>query len=105
MVGHAPAFFDRVSISQRRLRDVGVSSTQFCAVFSFLSQQRLDKAFRGIQPLTTPQADQLDVYITELEELVASVAPLTIDWRNVMGVKATLEQRRKGREITCSTMN
>ena len=94
MVGHIPATFSREAISQRQMRDLGISSTQFCAVFSFCSQQRLDMAFRGLRPLSPEQADQLGALIVELQELVASIAPITPDWRNIMGVKAALEARR-----------
>jgi hypothetical protein len=77
------------------LKDLNISATQF-AFFTggYISQQRLTEAFNGLRPLPNDVGTRLEIFVQELQELAASVAPLTIDYRNVLAVKQVLEERR-----------
>jgi hypothetical protein len=83
---------------ERRIRqalfDLGCSPSQFAIICGRLSQQRLSQAFSGLKPLENPDGLALEACVQELQELCASVLPLSIDFRNVIGVKEALEIRR-----------
>ena len=84
---------------ERRIRqalfDLNCSPAQFAIITgNYLSQQRLSQAFSGLKPLENKDGTALEAWIKELQELCASVLPLSIDFRNVIGVKQALEIRR-----------
>jgi hypothetical protein len=83
------------------LKDLGVSSIQF-AFFSngYISQQRLSAGLSGLKPFDNAQGTRLEELVRELQELAASVAPLKIDFRHVVGVQQALETRRQAARST-----
>ena len=83
------------------LSELGVSSTQF-AFFSngFVSQQRLSAGLSGLKPFENGQGTRLEELVRELQDLAASVAPLKIDFRHVLGVQEALENRRLTAKLT-----
>ena len=83
---------------ERRIRqilfDLGCSPSQFAVICGHLSQQRLSQAFSGLKPLANEDGILLEACVKELQELCQSVLPLSIDFRNVIGIKQALEIRR-----------
>lgn len=83
---------------ERRIRqalfDLGCSPSQFAIVCGHLSQQRLSQAFSGLKPFANEDGILLEACVKEIQELTESVRPLSIDFRNVTGVRLALEIRR-----------
>ena len=79
---------------ERALFEMKCSPTQFSVICGIISQQRLNQAFSGLKPLSNEQGSALEACIKEIQELCRSVLPLSIDFRNVTGVKQALEMRR-----------
>jgi hypothetical protein len=79
---------------QQALFELHCSPTQFAIIFGRVSQQRLSRAFSGVKPLPNQDGEMLEQCVGELQELCASVHPLSIDFRNAIGVKQALEIRR-----------
>jgi hypothetical protein len=96
---HVPAAYSPEKQFENFLRDVRCSTTQFAVIFPGLSQQRIDLGLRGTRPFSPEHLAHLERGMRELHELVDSVAPVSIDFRNVLGVKAALEQRRAQKEV------
>lgn len=85
---------------ERRIRqalfDMQCSPAQFSVITgNYVSQQRLSQAFSGLKPLANEDGMALEAWVKELQELCRSVLPLSIDFRNVVGVKQALETRRR----------
>jgi len=83
---------------ERRIRqalfDLGCSPSQFAIICGHLSQQRLSQAFSGLKPLLNEDGMVLEACVKELQELCQSVLPLSIDFRNVSGVRQAMGIRR-----------
>jgi hypothetical protein len=83
---------------ERRLKqalfDMGCSASQFAVISGLISQQRLSQALSGLKPLENRHGIALEACVKEIQELVQSTLPLSIDFRNVTGVKQALETRR-----------
>jgi hypothetical protein len=79
---------------QQALFELRCSPTQFATIFGCISQQRLSQAFSGVKPLLNQDGEMLEKCVGELHELRASIHPLSIDFRNVIGVQQALEIRR-----------
>jgi hypothetical protein len=67
----------------------------FC-LLAGISETRLSRAFRGVQPLGGPEIEKLTKVLAELTSLVEDAEPYLLSFRNPQRVKALLEQRRAG---------
>lgn len=104
MVNTLPTFSVERRIRQA-LFDLGCSPSQFAVICGHLSQQRLSQAFSGLKPLDNRDGLALEAFVKEIQELCASVLPLSIDFRNVTGVRQALENRRRKKLEISETAN
>ena len=73
------------------------SINQFVSITKAISQQRLSAALNGEKALSNEVGTMLEEHIRELQELVESYKPISIDFRNVTGVQLALHQRRNNK--------
>jgi transcriptional regulator with XRE-family HTH domain len=74
---------------------LGCSADIFC-VLAGISQSRLSRALRGIQPLTGPECQALSKIAEDLSALADGAMPFTLSFRNLEAVRTLLEHRRNG---------
>lgn len=88
---------------ERRIRqalfDMNCSPAQFAVITgNYRSQQRMAQAFSGLKPFSNQEGEVLEAWIKELQELCRSMLPLSIDFRNVTGIKQVLHNRRQAKK-------
>jgi hypothetical protein len=76
---------------------IGCNASLFCVLTEGkISETRLSRALRGIQPLGGPEIEILSKLLAELTALVQDAEPYVLSFRNPERIKALLEQRRSG---------
>lgn len=79
---------------QQKIRSLGCSA-DFLAVLAEIPPSRLSQAFRAIRPLSNSDGEVLLAWLTELEALVESVAPIPVAFKNPGAIRELFNARRK----------
>jgi hypothetical protein len=74
---------------------IGCNASLFC-LLAGISETRLSRAMRGIQPLGGGEIEPLLKVLEELTSLVRDAEPYSLSFRNPERIKSLLEKRRQG---------
>jgi hypothetical protein len=76
------------------------TTADFLASLTGITATKLSQAFRGIRPLSGPDAETLNKTLSELDELVGLFSPVPIKLENATVIKELLSDLRDRRSTT-----
>ncbi|MGA2422296.1 MAG: hypothetical protein ABSG69_19640 [Candidatus Acidiferrum sp.] len=79
------------------MKSLGLTADHLTALDGLISPSRLSAALRGVRDLDTPQAQRLLKLLAELNELVESLSPVPVSWRNTTAIRQLLAAKRENR--------